>query len=86
MTELISIGDAQGVCIPKALIQQAGLEHTKLHFHITSRGLLIQPERKKVREGWAEAIQQAAAQGWLELDSEWLEADMDSALADFDVP
>ncbi|MEZ4606087.1 MAG: hypothetical protein R2865_04590 [Deinococcales bacterium] len=80
MTELIKIGNSQGVRIPKALIEAAGLENRCLIFKITSEGLLIVPKPKKRREGWREKIEMAIQNNELDYDWEWLEADLDSEL------
>ena len=81
MAELIQIGNSKGVRIPKALIQQAGLENRELELRVTPQGLLIKP-KKNIREGWAEAVQQALQKNELEPDRDWLDAELDSSLSD----
>lgn len=54
MPHLIQVGNSLGLRIPKALLQQVGFkEDTNLVFNVTSKGLLISPE-KQPREGWEE--------------------------------
>jgi len=78
MTQLVRIGNSQGIRIPKPLIEQAHLEGKDLKLQIVNGGLLITPE-KGVREGWEEAIEQTiSAQGQESLDEEWLDFPLDS--------
>ena len=79
MTELIQIGNSKGVRIPKALIEQAGLENTELELKVTKQGLLIKPI-KQPRQGWKEAIENAQQNGKIDVDNEWLDAPLDSSL------
>ncbi len=81
MTELIQIGNSKGVRIPKALIEQAGLEDTELELKVTKQGLLIKPV-KQPRQGWKEAIEKAQQKGDVHVDHEWLDAPLDSVLDD----
>lgn len=61
MTHLIPIGNSLGIRIPKAIIQQAGLENMDLDFKVTEKGLLIKPVRSQARAGWAEAFEKMQA-------------------------
>lgn len=75
MPQLIQIGNSRGICIPKALIRQAGLEDMELEFTLVEDGLLIKPVRYRVRQGWEKQIQGAIqAYGSEEIDSDWLDA------------
>lgn len=75
MPHLIQIGNSRGIRIPKALIQQAGLEETELEFALVEEGLLIKPVRYRVRQNWEKEIREAVQKyGGDEVDSEWLEA------------
>lgn len=77
MTQLIRIGNSQGIRIPKPLIEQAHLEGKELKLQLVKGGLLITPENG-VREGWKEAIEQTIlAQGQESLDDEWLDLPLD---------
>lgn len=80
MAQLIKIGNSQGVRIPKALIIQAQLAGMELTMKVVDEGLLLTPT-KRVREGWAEAIEQAVAIHGADLvDSEWLDPPLDTEL------
>lgn len=82
MAELIQIGNSKGVRIPKALIEQAGLEGSELELKVVRGGLLIRPV-KQPREGWAEAVEAATARGEVTYDHDWLEADLNGDLEAF---
>ena len=58
MTQLVRIGNSQGIHIPKMLIDKAGLENTQLELEIVQNGLLIRPV-KKARQGWRKAFEAA---------------------------
>jgi antitoxin MazE len=73
MTQLIRIGNSQGIRIPKTLVEQAGLEDVRLELEVVQDGLLIKPV-KKARQGWREAYE--AAKDRVTYDSEWLEAEL----------
>ena len=75
MAILRSIGNSQGVLIPKSLIEQAGLADCELVFSLEERGLLIEPVRR-VRAGWREEIDSATSAKEYDIDREWLEADL----------
>ena len=66
---------AELIRIPKALIEQVGLEG-ELELKVTSRGLLVKPKQSP-RAGWQAAFE-AAAGGDLTVDSDWLNAELDS--------
>lgn len=78
MPHLVKIGNSRGVRIPKALIQQAGLEEMDLEFHLVEEGLLIKPVGQRPRQGWAKQIREAVAKYGEEepLDKEWLDASL----------
>jgi len=75
MTQLIRIGNSQGLRIPKPLIEQAMLEGKELSLEVLEGGgLLIRPINS-VRAGWAEQIQTTLRENGTEpLDHEWLDA------------
>jgi len=78
MTQLVRIGNSQGVRIPKPLIEQARLDGKELNFQLVRGGLLITPE-KTARGGWKEAIEQTiCSQGHESLDEKWLYFSSDS--------
>ncbi len=51
MTQIIKIGNSQGIRIPKPIIELTNLEGQELEFTVLNDGLLITPE-KKPRAGW----------------------------------
>jgi antitoxin MazE len=74
MATLIKIGNSHGVRIPKAIIEQAHLQHSELQFKVLEDGLLIQPVRKP-RQGWKEQFDQVLqCQEASSVDQEWLDA------------
>ncbi len=77
MPQLIQIGNSRGIRIPKALIQQAGLEEKELEFTLVEDGLLIKPVEYHVRQDWEKRIREAVQlYGSEEVDSEWLDASL----------
>lgn len=61
MSTLISIGNSQGIRIPKPIIKQAHLENTQLEFVVVEDGLLIKPIEKPRRANWVSDIEQVYA-------------------------
>ncbi|TWT99956.1 hypothetical protein Pla108_09000 [Botrimarina colliarenosi] len=51
--KLVQIGNSQGIRLPKAVIELAGLP-TELDLEVTPGGVIIRPA-KTTRAGWAEA-------------------------------
>ena len=75
MPQLIQIGNSRGIRIPKALIQQAGLEEKELELTLVEDGLLIKPIRYRVRQDWEKQIREAVENYKYEpVDTEWLDA------------
>lgn len=58
-TRIVKIGNSQGVRIPKALLEQSGLEREVL-LEVVDDSIVIRPARK-VREGWGAAFAEMAA-------------------------
>ena len=76
MTQLIKIGNSQGIRIPKPLIEQAELAGKELKLEVVEQGLLVTPS-KAPRECWQKIIETATSAAELEeTDSDWLEADL----------
>lgn len=76
MAQLVSIGNSQGVRIPKILIEQAKLANKELSFKVLDEGLLITPT-KKARANWREQCEAIiSASGHEPLDMDWLNADL----------
>ena len=77
MAQLISIGNSQGIRIPKKLVKQADLQGKQLSL-VVEDGLLVTPLRKP-REDWKEAIDASIeTDGHEAIDDEWLDADLAS--------
>ena len=74
--ELVQIGNSQGIRLPKAVIEQAGLS-TELDLEVTPAGVVIRPVNK-TRQGWAEAAATCHAEGNDKL------GDWDATIGDFD--
>lgn len=68
-TKLIKIGNSQGIRLPKALIEQAGLEGP-LKLELSGNSVIIRSAKRSPREGWAEAAAELAASGEDKFD-EW---------------
>lgn len=78
MTQIVKIGNSQGIRIPKPLIEQAELEGKELKLQIVKNGLLITPALN-ARDGWAASIEQSIAdKGNEPTDHEWLDPPLDS--------
>ncbi len=72
---LIRIGNSQGIRLPKAVIEQAGLTGD-LDLEVTDGAVIIRTA-KQPRQGWAEAAAECHAAGEDQLD------DWDTTTADF---
>lgn len=81
MSTLITIGNSQGIRIPKPIIKQAHLEDTELEFVIVEEGLLIKPVVKMNRESWVSDIEQV----YLNQKNKKDEALLDDLLNDSDL-
>jgi antitoxin MazE len=60
--QLIKIGNSRGIRLPKAVIEQVGLE-TEVELDVRADEVVIRPAKKKPREGWAESFKAMAAAG-----------------------
>lgn len=60
-TRIVRIGNAQGIRIPKQLLEQSGLQG-EVEILIEGEALVIR-SLKKPRAGWAEAFHEMAHQG-----------------------
>jgi antitoxin MazE len=56
MSTLITIGNSQGIRIPKPIIKQAHLADRELEFVVVKDGLLIKPIEQPSRKIWADDI------------------------------
>ena len=60
-TQIIRIGNSQGIRIPKLLLEQTGLSG-EVEIRAEHQALVIRPARKP-REGWASAFREMARHG-----------------------
>lgn len=60
-TRLVRIGNSKGIRIPKALIDQSGLQD-EVEITLKGNSLVIRPASNP-REGWAEAFEEMARRG-----------------------
>jgi antitoxin MazE len=60
-TQIVRIGNSQGIRIPKPLLQQTGL-HGEVEITAEDDTLVIRPA-KKPRDGWDEAFREMARLG-----------------------
>ena len=60
-TNIVSIGNSQGVRIPKILLEQSKLSG-EVELEVCGESIIIKPARKP-REGWAEQFAAALASG-----------------------
>jgi antitoxin MazE len=71
------MGNSAGVIIPKALLQQLGVEAgDDLEMSLEQGRLILEPTNRNPREGWAEAAQRIAESGedtlaWPEFGTEY---------------
>lgn len=60
-TRIVKIGNSSGICIPRTLLEQAGLAG-EVELIVLGDSLVIQP-LSKPRAGWDAAFQQMAERG-----------------------
>lgn len=60
-TKIIQIGNSQGIRIPKALLEQSGI-NGEVKLEVLRGQIIIRPLRK-ARQGWAEACRVMAGRG-----------------------
>lgn len=60
-SSIVRIGNSRGIRIPKALLEQCGLEDT-VELEVEGDRLIIRPARSP-REGWADAFCEMARRG-----------------------
>ena len=59
--KLVRVGNSKGVRLPKALIEEAGLEDL-VTLRVVEGGLLVEP-RSAVRSGWSDAARSGGESG-----------------------
>lgn len=72
---LVNIGNSQGIRLPKAVIQQAGLTD-ELELEVSGDSIIIRPRRNR-RDAWAEAAEACHRAGGDQFD------DWDATAGDF---
>jgi antitoxin MazE len=60
-TKLIRIGNSQGIRIPRAIVEQTGLQG-ELELEVRRRQLLVRPASRP-REGWEDQFRRMADRG-----------------------
>jgi antitoxin MazE len=61
------LGNSHGVLIPKAMLEQVGLQSGEAELRVVGNTITLQAVAKHVRVGWAQASQKLAAAGQGEL-------------------
>ena len=79
MSTLVSIGNSQGIRIPKPIIKQAHLENKELELVVVEEGLLIKPLKQLHRENWVRDIEQVYASHQNQKDEALLEDLLDDS-------
>lgn len=59
---IIRIGNSRGVRLPKALLEQTGL-NGEVDLKATNDSIVIRPRSSKPRAGWAKSFKELAASG-----------------------
>ncbi|MEM7594124.1 MAG: AbrB/MazE/SpoVT family DNA-binding domain-containing protein [Cyanobacteria bacterium P01_A01_bin.83] len=59
--KIISIGNSQGIRIPKTIIEQCGFDNS-VEMEVKDGSLVLTPI-KNIREGWSESFQSMAVNG-----------------------
>ena len=63
MVQIIrKIGNSQGILLPKAVLQQAGIEET-VDIEIAEGALILRAVKKHPRDGWEAAFDKAISAG-----------------------
>ena len=60
-TKIITIGNSQGIRIPKAIIEQCSFDNS-VEMEVIDGSLVLTPI-KNIREGWEESFKEMAANG-----------------------
>ena len=60
---LHSIGNSQGVSLPKPLLAQVGFTESELEMTVEQDAIVLRKPKKGVRSGWADAAKELAENG-----------------------
>jgi antitoxin MazE len=73
-TSLRKMGNSTGMIIPKAMLDELGLQSgAKVDLRVVDGEVVMRPAKRKVREGWEEAARLVGAEGLSEEDKAWLD-------------
>jgi antitoxin MazE len=77
-TSLRKMGNSAGAIIPKPILDQLGLPlGAKIDVRLEDGKVILEPVKRKVREGWEEGAKAVAAAGMTEEEREWLQMPYD---------
>lgn len=60
--DVVRIGNSRGIRIPKRVLEECRMERS-VRLRVKGTQIILEPIRKKIREGWAEAAKEAHAAG-----------------------
>ncbi len=74
-TRIRSIGNSQGVFLPKPLLAQVGLSEGEVEMTVEGDTIVLRSPKEKVRAGWARAAKRLASYGddtllWPQVENE----------------
>lgn len=71
-TSLRKMGNSTGAIIPKAFLDELGLASgAKIDLRLEDGKVILEPVKRKVRDGWEEGAKALAAAGMTEEEREW---------------
>lgn len=59
VVSVVQIGNSRGVRLPKAILEQLGINE-KLELEIENQTIILKPVQEKVRNGWEDAFRKMA--------------------------
>ncbi|MCF6766835.1 AbrB/MazE/SpoVT family DNA-binding domain-containing protein [Thiotrichales bacterium 19S11-10] len=74
--KLVAIGNSKGIRLSKSIITKYHLDDG-FFLKEEEDQLIIVPEKKNKREGWAEYLAKHQDQINLDIDTDWLDADLE---------
>ena len=73
-TSLRKMGNSTGMILPKAILDELGLASgAKVDLRVVDGEVIAKPVKRKVREGWGEAVRVIGAEPLTEEEQEWLD-------------
>jgi antitoxin MazE len=77
-TSLRKMGNSTGAIIPKSILDQLKLSlGAKIDVRLEDGKVILEPVKRKVREGWEEGAKMIGALGLTEEEREWLDMPSD---------